>query len=391
MKISDPIYGDYIVPERFVILVNTAAIQRLRWVRLSNVASLTYPAIANVSRFAHSVGVLVLADRLASHLGFDHERRRILMCAAILHDAGIPPLGHLMEEALREVGVAFDHEETLKTILLDQGRRFKSTTGGSKLGVIEALSKIGVPGRTVFDAIRGRGDAGSYIAAEIDLDNVDNVARIHDGIFRVSEYNSTQMAIGYFSKGTHKEEWKRRWERARMKVYHELMFSLPDFAQKATLKRLLREFLLRRMEKLGNDETLESVSFLNDDEMLVSISSELKKSERFVDFRSGKNDRLVTYGWVDRTTGDELSHLRERIGAEYCDYYVDFIPDKRRKYSSTAARPDDGAFVGLFCTAGSASKGDAKALGGVRDAMPCLAVGRIPPPPKEIDTQASLF
>ena len=159
----DPIYGRVHLPNWIRPLLTCPAVQRLRWIALSNVPSLSYPMIAGVSRYAHTLGVAFLADRIARRLGMSEDDYKSLVCAAMLHDAGIPPLGHLTEESFALCGFPVDHEDTLRSVILGQGHIFAQMPDGQRVGVSDALSRMNIDAQTVFGAIVGRNSLGAFL------------------------------------------------------------------------------------------------------------------------------------------------------------------------------------------------------------------------------------
>jgi len=112
-------------------LINTDAMQRLRWVRQNGLAHFVFNSMEH-SRFAHSLGVAFVArrmiDRILHNSGLEecHEVwdwKYETVAAALLHDIGHGPFSHSLEEILRAVNSnlstdeQFDHEEmTLRLI-----------------------------------------------------------------------------------------------------------------------------------------------------------------------------------------------------------------------------------------------------------------------------------
>src|SRR5688500_8815555 len=96
-ELVDPIYGRVTLDPFLAELISQPELQRLRDIRLSNINSFLLPGGANVSRFEHSVGTALLADRTAKCLNLLERDHRQLVCAALLHDVAITPFGHLME------------------------------------------------------------------------------------------------------------------------------------------------------------------------------------------------------------------------------------------------------------------------------------------------------
>jgi HD superfamily phosphohydrolase len=63
MSYEDPLYGSVALPATVTNLLQTASIQRLRGIHQGGAIVLANPAI-NYTRFAHSVGVLLLIRHL---------------------------------------------------------------------------------------------------------------------------------------------------------------------------------------------------------------------------------------------------------------------------------------------------------------------------------------
>src|SRR6185295_18601652 len=96
--IRDPLWNNIRVDPLALRLVDTAAFQRLRYVRQLGLAYLVYPG-ASHTRFEHALGAYHLAGRaLAMFEERDETRdqRRgaaapLVRCAALLHDIGHYP------------------------------------------------------------------------------------------------------------------------------------------------------------------------------------------------------------------------------------------------------------------------------------------------------------
>jgi uncharacterized protein len=107
-------------------LINTPEFQRLRRVRQLGVSSMTYPG-AEHSRFAHSLGVLWLAERMLATLRHRYRKDstatdlldahgQTVRAAALLHDVGHAPFSHMMERAF---GATANHEKRTEKLLTD--------------------------------------------------------------------------------------------------------------------------------------------------------------------------------------------------------------------------------------------------------------------------------
>lgn len=144
MRIFDSVHGlisfegEY---EDLGKILDTPAFQRLRRVRQLGFADLVYPG-ATHTRFAHSVGVfknardmLAIAHRYLGEEGYEKERARVALLAALLHDIGHGPFSHVFEEATRNIDSnALKHEEwsariihedrTLNGVLKEIGKKW---------------------------------------------------------------------------------------------------------------------------------------------------------------------------------------------------------------------------------------------------------------------------
>lgn len=114
--IHDPIWGTSVYSPVEVSIIDTPLMQRLRGVHQTSLAYLIYPA-ANHTRFEHSLGVTVVADRLCDALVSDVEVRSeysgaveveqhtadrlAVRLAALLHDCGHSFLSHIGESQLK--------------------------------------------------------------------------------------------------------------------------------------------------------------------------------------------------------------------------------------------------------------------------------------------------
>ena len=347
---SDPIYGTVELPDWTRPLLTCPAVQRLRWIALSNVPSLSYPMIAGVSRYAHSIGVALLADRIARRLGMSDDDYKSLVCAAMLHDAGIPPLGHLTEESFSMCGCPIDHEDMLRSIILEQGRLFLQAPGGQRMGVTDALSRVNVDAQKVFGAILGRDELGVVLKSDMDIDNIDNVVRIYRLTGPDSGYDPYQLARRFFvdADSTAKDDWAE----VRRRLYSRLMFSIPDFSLKATTKRHICSLLRGRLaNKRANDvdgSTLfHDILLLDDAQFRELLAKECPES---IGMSYSRVDRIVVKGWIESTL--VLDELRGAVTNIAPEYYFDYIPDKRVKDANGCF--GSGALVGAFCmTAGS--------------------------------------
>ena len=150
-------------------MLDTPAVQRLRYVRQLGHAFLVYPG-ATHSRFEHALGAYHLTKSaltaLAERRELDavpEEDRLAARLAALLHDIGHYPFSHGLEEA------GFLHHEELGVAKLSRG----------ELG--EVLTQVGGPllALRIGDLIRGRSASplGGLISGSLDLDKIEYLSR----------------------------------------------------------------------------------------------------------------------------------------------------------------------------------------------------------------------
>ena len=163
--IRDPLWNNIRLESDAVTVVDTPAVQRLRYVRQLGHAFLVYPG-ATHSRFEHCLGAYHLARRALEHLSQGDvavlpKDAKAIRLAALLHDIGHYPFSHALEEA------GLPRHEALA--------RRHLTTGA--LG--DVLREIGVEAETLLNLIQGRGAVplAGMVAGSLDVDKLDYLSR----------------------------------------------------------------------------------------------------------------------------------------------------------------------------------------------------------------------
>ena len=155
-----------------VAIMDTAAFQRLRYIRQLGLAHLVYPG-ATHTRFDHALGVYHLAVRALGILEAgpalpDHVWRgaRLIPYAALLHDIGHYAFSHALEE-LEPERIAGDHEET-------SARFFESAP------LKAALEPLGAGAADeIYRIIKGEGGNAlrGLVSGSLDLDKMEYLRR----------------------------------------------------------------------------------------------------------------------------------------------------------------------------------------------------------------------
>ena len=164
--VRDPLWNNIRLDPAALAVVDTPAVQRLRYVRQLGHAFLVYPG-ATHSRFEHALGAYHLARRALSQLEDAGDARltpgdrTTLTLAALLHDIGHYPFSHALEEAglLRHEAVAERH--------LARGE------------LAERLGEVGAPTAQLLALIRGGGrePLAGLVAGSLDVDKLDYLSR----------------------------------------------------------------------------------------------------------------------------------------------------------------------------------------------------------------------
>jgi uncharacterized protein len=167
--IRDPLWDNIRLEPAALLALDTAVVQRLRYIRQVGHAFLVYPG-ATHTRFEHALGAYHLTKRALAVLEERGELDRVaandclaVRMAALLHDIGHYPFSHALEEA------AFPSHEALGVAKLSQG----------ELG--ERLVDIGGRGFATMVGKLITGESPSslqgLISGSLDLDKIDYLSR----------------------------------------------------------------------------------------------------------------------------------------------------------------------------------------------------------------------
>lgn len=162
-------------------LIDSPEIHRLRNMRQMNFDVPLIQELGRSRRLPHSIGVTYLAVELAHKSNLDVKTTKELLAAALLHDAAIPPYGHLVESELKRIDPDFNHEETLSRMIrgeLGGDNDYQEIVYGKQLQLASILRKHDVDQDAVIDLVCPRQGRRSAISADIDIDNIDNVHRM---------------------------------------------------------------------------------------------------------------------------------------------------------------------------------------------------------------------
>jgi uncharacterized protein len=158
--IKDPVHG-YVEVEDFALaLLDSPALQRLRYVRQLGFSYLVYPG-ANHARFEHSLGTMFLADVACRRFGLPDDERTLVTAAALLHDIGHGPYSHA-SEPLMEAFLSRTHD--------DIGAIVEAQAG-------DILRSCGVDPDELCAVVQGRHPLSGIIHGDLDVDRMDYLLR----------------------------------------------------------------------------------------------------------------------------------------------------------------------------------------------------------------------
>ncbi len=158
--IKDPVHG-YVEVEKFALaLLDSPALQRLRYIKQLGFSYLVYPG-ANHTRFEHSLGTMFLADVACRRFGLSDPERTLVVAAALLHDIGHGPFSHA-SEPLMEKFLHRTHDD-IERIVEDQ--------------VGNQLRASGIEPDELCSVVKGKHPLSGIIHGDLDVDRMDYLLR----------------------------------------------------------------------------------------------------------------------------------------------------------------------------------------------------------------------
>jgi HD superfamily phosphohydrolase len=268
--VRDPLWNNIRLDRSAMRLVDSAVVQRLRYIRQLGLAYLVYPG-ASHSRFEHALGTYHLARRTLALLEERGEFGRVdptecavIRAAALLHDVGHYPYSH----ALEEIG-APHHEVIAEPLIL----------GGPVAGILRDEIAADAPER-VLELIRGRSASPlqRLISGSLDLDKVEylkrdafmcgvpygeiDVDRLLNSLTLLEEPVSGRLAVGVLEKGLSALESLLF---AKYQMYRNVYWHHAVRSATAMYKRLVADALARGELELGE------LGHLTDEGLLHSL------------------------------------------------------------------------------------------------------------------------
>lgn len=158
--IKDPVHGYVEVDEDLLPLLDSPAIQRLRYVRQLGFSYLVYPG-ANHTRFEHSLGTMHLAGVACRQFCLPKEDRQLVQVSALLHDAGHGPFSHASEPLMKA----------------RLGRTHDDIAGIVDKQFVPLFEPLGIDPGDVCKVVKGCHPLSGIIHGDLDVDRMDYLLR----------------------------------------------------------------------------------------------------------------------------------------------------------------------------------------------------------------------
>lgn len=257
--IYDRLSGKLNFPRIIIDLLDCPGLLRLREIGMGNIKFISFPSFSAVTRYEHALGVCYLADLASKSLSLSEKDRIELMIAALYHDVTIPPFAHAMEELLK-IYYGFDHERYFYDLITGQSKDLGGPHAQIFQGRALKLPKlcqsaqargIGIDLFHIPELVFGKENdpLSTLICGDIDLDNIDNVARAASamGIEGADKHLAETLAKSFVFYKREKIEiseaaksYIEKWKRLRERLYNMILCSIDDFSSQTMLKHALR-------------------------------------------------------------------------------------------------------------------------------------------------------
>ncbi len=276
-------------------------VSRLRNMRLMNFDVPLIQELASAKRLSHSVGVCYLAQEVAKRSLSDEKSVSTIMVAALLHDAAIPPYGHLVEAMLRKKHHEFDHSRVLRDLLYGtyhETNVYHQIVPSDSLKLQSILEKHRIDLEEVLELVQPSEFSGSAISARVDLDNIDNVHRMacligwqeaRENLRKIVD--NSRIVPNFRLEFTPKAiDALRFWQDLRQRLYTLIIAHPESVAQNAFQSDIVKEAI--RCDLITPEDWFINEPFF--EERLRNNKNTRQLARQLI---SGSRYRLVDYVW----------------------------------------------------------------------------------------------
>lgn len=358
MKIHDPLYGSFVIPDYLLELIYTPEVRRLSQIRLSNSISPSLATLGELRRYSHTLGVLFLSLNNPM-IGFTAYEKKAFYASVLLHDIGTAPFAHLFEYHLRNLD-NWNHEYIAPGIF--KGKATPENTAHQIYGfrAIEfekKLLKAKIPNEIVESILSKEHPLSLLLFGDIDIDNIDNVCRMSWSLgLRYSPNNAIKLAkalsitkdleilLSYEDGSVLVDEWANR----RKACYEIIMFDGPNVAAQAVLFDVIGIAIEKKI--LSNYDW-----DLTDEQLLDILSKNPLTKENIIKWYLGKLPNLIfviqVSGYLNdfephsiyqlkKIIEDEINSIFPKIGALGYVYVDNGTFGKKLSFSDTKSKKE---------------------------------------------------
>ncbi len=283
-------------------LLGCPEVQRLRHMRLMNFDVPYIQDLASTKRFPHSIGTCFLAYKTTEKSSLPIADRKKIIAAALIHDIGILPFGHLLESIIKSQTQDFSHENLVLSILkgtYHPTNVYHQIIGAETLKLHKVLRKHHLNPDEIFSLICPSAGNSSAISADVDLDNLDNIHRMatllgfdqaKDNLKKISEDISISKELKLvFTKNS--KTYVEEWLKMRQSIYTMIIGHPSCVSYNAFLSQLLTQAVDSKI--VTKDEW-----FITDQEFenRLMAHSETDKLARYLFVRP--HFELIDYVWA---------------------------------------------------------------------------------------------
>ena len=308
--IRDPLWNNIRLEPQALAVLDTPAVQRLRYVRQLGHAFLVYPG-ATHTRFEHALGAYHLARRVVAELGdVDSEEGLAIRLAVLLHDIGHYPFSHALEEA------GLPHHEMLAARHLRTG------------ALATTLERLGVSAERLLQLIQGTSSSplAALVSGPIDVDKLDYLSRdatmcgVPYGVIDVDRL-LTSLTLGPDGLALHPKGLAALESLlfAKYQMYRNVYWHHAVRSATAMFKRLVRRAIAARRVSpddiaVATDDGLAHELQQNDQTGLARALRDRRLAKRALDLPATELP-VETADWPSRDP-DLLERVEERLARE---------------------------------------------------------------------------
>lgn len=300
-------------------LLGCPEVQRLRHMRLMNFDVPYIQDLASTKRLPHSIGTCFLAYKIVENSALKLSDKKKIIVAALIHDIGILPFGHLLESTIKSYNKDFSHEKLVYSILTGTyhvTNLYHQILGSESLRLHKVLKENHIKSDDIFHLVCPQNGNKTAISADIDVDNLDNVHRMAN----LLGYEKAKSNLNMISENVvidnalqltfndECEEWIEAWLKMRQSIYTMIIGHPECVPYNAFLSKLLSE-------AVESEVITENEWYITDSEFESRLISDKKTKALASWLLVRPHFELIDYAWLmsNEKPGKNLKDLEKLI------------------------------------------------------------------------------